>query len=327
MASIRKRNGRWQARVIKKGYAEEVRSFGTRDEAERWGRSIEAEIDTGNFAGLKAAEIATLASVIRRYMSEVLPTLKGAKSDRIRLTALLREPMTELRMCELAPQRVARFRDDRLQRVSPGTVVRDLAYLSAIINHARREWGIAITNPVSLVRRPAVPGGRERVISEPEQAALLVALEPVGRRNPLMRPLVTMAIETAMRRGELLSLRWEYIDLHERTAKLLTSKNGEGRVVPLSTRAVETFISLGPAVEGIVFGVEHAAVSKAFEHATARAGLRDLRFHDLRHTAITRMAVRLPNVIELSAVSGHKSLSMLKRYYHPRPQDLALKLG
>ncbi len=109
-------------------------------------------------------------------------------------------------------------------------------------------------------------------------------------------------------------------------AVLQTTKNGERRVVPLSLRAVATFAGL-PRCGDRVFPMSACAVSAAFERAAERACLVDLHFHDLRHTAITQMADKLPNVIELAAVSGHKSLNMLQRYYHPSPQALALKLG
>lgn len=146
-------------------------------------------------------------------------------------------------------------------------------------------------------------------------------------RSPVMKPLVVMALETAMRRSELLAIRWDDVNFETRTARLHDSKNNEARAVPLSTRAVQTLIKMGPQTGAPVFPINHPSVSKAFEQARERAGLPDLRFHDLRHTAITRIALKVPNLIELSAISGHKSVVMLKRYYHPRAEDLAKKLG
>jgi integrase len=130
-----------------------------------------------------------------------------------------------------------------------------------------------------------------------------------------------------MRRGELLGLRWENIDLARQTALLPDTKNGTPRTVPLSTAAVELLKSLPRNISGEVFPIKYFTLDAAFKRAVKRAGLKDFHFHDLRHTAITAMAVKLPNLIELSAVTGHKSLAMLKRYYHPDVEMLARKLG
>lgn len=327
MASISYRNNRWQVRVRRKGHPTETRSFGTRQDAERWARGLEADMDRGAYVPQGEAQRITLGDLIERYLTEVTPTLKGAKEDTIRLRAMMRHSMCKLVLTEVTPTKIAKFRDERLQQVSTSTVIRDLACLSAIISHARREWSINIENPVSRVRKPSAPVGRDRVLSSAEEAQLLEALRPTGRRSPWLHPLVVLALETAMRRGELLGLRWQDVNLVKRTATLHDTKNGEDRVVPLSSRAVEVLQALPRSISGHVIPMTPFAACAAFDRATDRAKIDGLRFHDLRHTAITRMAEKLPNVIELAAVSGHKSLRMLQRYYHPRAEDLAHKLG
>ena len=142
-----------------------------------------------------------------------------------------------------------------------------------------------------------------------------------------MLPLVKLALETAMRRSELLGLRWEHIDLERRTIFLQLTKNGTSRTVPLSTHAIQILTDMPRNLDDRVFPVTHEVVSQAFNRARRQARVQDVRFHDLRHMAITRLAEKLPNLIELSAVSGHKSLAMLKRYYHPNAAELARKLG
>ena len=130
-----------------------------------------------------------------------------------------------------------------------------------------------------------------------------------------------------MRRSELLGLRWEHIDFVRRTIFLQLTKNGTSRTVPLSTHAIQILTEMPRNIDGRVFPVTHEVVSQAFNRARKRAGVEDVRFHDLRHMAITRLAEKLPNLIELSAVSGHKSLMVLKQYYRPSASDLAIKLG
>lgn len=268
-----------------------------------------------------------MGDVIARYLVEVTPTMKGAGDDTIRLKAMMRKPIAQWSMANLSASRIAAFRDERLKDVSAGTVIRELAYLSAIINHARREWGINVPNPVQMVRKPQSPQARMRVLSDEEVSKLLQALEPIGRRSHWTRPVVQLAVTTAMRRGELLSLRWEHIDLNGRTAFLPDTKNGDSRTVPLSSAAVKVLAELPRHISGVVFPVKAFTLDAAFKRGLLRAGLRDVRFHDLRRTAITRMAEKLPNVIELAAVSGHKSLMVLKRYYRPTASELARKLG
>ncbi len=327
MASFRFHGNRWQARVRRKGYSDQTKSFLTRQDAERWARSVEVEFDRGTFIDKSTAQSTTFGEIIQRYMNEVLPCMRGAATDSIRLKAILRRPICKTLMHMLTPSVIAAYRDERLGQVSSGTVIRELAYFSSVVNHARREWNINILNPVQLVKKPQSPLGRNRILSDQEEALLLRASEPMANRNIYTRPFIILALETAMRRGELLSLRWPDIDLQKRTAFLKMTKNGESRCVPLSTRAIETLRLLPISIDGRVLPINFAALETNFKRATRRAGISNLRIHDLRHTATTRLAEKLSNVLELSAVTGHKQLNMLKRYYHPNPAVLALKLS
>ena len=327
MASFRQRGSKWQARVIRDGYPDQTKTFETKADAEIWARSVESEIDKGHFVSISEAQRTTLGDVIARYLVEVTPTMKGAAEDTIRLKAMMRKPIARWSMANLSAARIAAFRDERLKEVSAGTVIRELAYLSAIINHARREWGITMPNPVQMVRKPQSPQARSRVLTDEEVSKLLMALEPTGRRSHWTKPAVQLALATAMRRGELLSLRWEHIDLQDRTAFLADTKNGDSRIVPLSSIAVQVLAELPRHISGLVIPVKYFTLDAAFKRGARRANLDQVRFHDLRRTSITRLAEKLPNVIELAAVSGHKSLMVLKRYYRPSAIDLAKKLG
>ena len=327
MATLRKRsNGHWQARV-RKANQTLTKTFINKADAEKWAKQVEVELDKGSFVNLALAERTTFKEVIERYIIEVLPTMRGGSADLIRLKALARRQIAKLNMVALTPQRLAQFRDERLKDVAPATVIRELAYVSSIINHARREWGVNISNPVLMIKKPVGPQGRSRVLDDVETTRLINALKPTGRKSIWMQPLVQLALETAMRRGELLGLRWDHIDMLRRTAYLELTKNGESRIVPLSTKAIEVLQNMPRSIDGRVFPINHAAVSANFDRARRRAEIEGIRFHDLRRTAITMLAHKLPNLVELSAVSGHKSLAMLKRYYHPNAEQLAEKLG
>lgn len=338
MASLRQRAGRWQARVTRRGYVPETRTFDTREDALKWARAVEVEIDRGQFVSPREAERTTLADLLLRYAAEVSPQKRAAKEDAAKLKMLARMKVAKLSLANLSPAALARHRDERLKAVSTGTVLRDLAVIRSVINHARREWGFAVDNPVEKVRMPAAPLHRERVLTPAEEGRLLDALTPGelrdahGRfshapRNPWVRPLAIVAIETAMRRGELLALKWKDVDLPRRVARLPMTKNGKPRAVPLSRRAVDILAALPRALDGRVFPIARWTVEQVFEGACRRAALADLRFHDLRHTATSRLAKKVPNLIELASITGHANLAMLRRYYHVTAEELAEKIA
>jgi integrase len=328
MSSIRSRNGKWQARITRKGEQPLAKSFQSKQDAERWARQVESDIDKGSYTNLLLAERTIFAEVINRYIQEVISKGRGYKEDSYRLKALARHPIAKLYMTALTPMKVAEYRDERLQVVSAGAVIRELSYFSSIINHAKREWGINTINPIPMVKKPPAPPGRNRILSEEELDRLYAALKPrVKNANHWMLPLVKFALESAMRRGEILGLRWKYVDLQKRIAYIPLTKNGQSRTVPLSSAAIEILSLLPRSLNGRVFPLTGCQVSAAMERARIKAQLDDWHFHDLRHMAITRLAEKLPNLIELSAVSGHKSLAMLKRYYHPNAEQLALRIA
>lgn len=328
MAGFRLRNNKWQARIQRDGYPNLAKSFDNKLDAIKWATKIEAEMDKGSYINTSLAERTTFSELILRYLQEVTPRTKSAKEDGFRLRALVRKPIAKYSMIALTPSRIAEYRDIRLKEVSAGTVLRELAYFSSVINHARREWGINIDNPIPLIRKPETPASRTRVLSEAEKDKLFDILKPRFKNsNPWILFIVQFALETAMRQGEILGLGWSDIDLNKRTAHLETTKNGDRRTVPFSTRAVQILQELPRSIDGRVFPMNKAALCANFSNACKRAGIEDLHFHDLRRTAITNMAGKFSNILELSAITGHRQLSMLKRYYHPRAEDLALKLG
>ncbi|MBX3679474.1 MAG: site-specific integrase [Rhodocyclaceae bacterium] len=327
MASIRERGKGWQARVTRRGFPAEVKTFGSKVEAQAWARAVECAMDQGTFQSRATADNTTLGELLERYSAEVSPLKKGAKNEIIRLGAMRRQRLARFALSNLTASAIAAYRDERLSTVAAGTVIRDLALLSSVLNHARREWGFAIRNVVEDIRKPRQPQGRERVLSADEEQALLMAAAPINRRSPWLQPVIILALETAMRRGELLALRWENISLEKRTAVLPDTKNGARRIVPLSTRAVAVLRAMPCSIDGTVFPISAPALHLRFKLACKRAGILGVHFHDLRHTATTRLAEKLPNLAELSAVTGHKSLQMLKRYFHPDAEVLARKLG
>ncbi|GJD55517.1 integrase [Methylobacterium dankookense] len=326
MASIRKLRGRWQAAVRRKGMAPRSKSFDTKGEAERWARNLEAELDRcGTLPDTRLAENTTLAQILTRYRSEVSPTKRSHVSEVSRLSAILRRPICYRTLALLSTADLAAYRDERLKKVAPATVIRELNTISHAIDTARREWGIYMAqNPCKLVRRPSPPKGRTRRLEGNEEQLLLAAAD--AGRVRYLRPLIELAIETGMRRGELLALRWEHVDLTQRVAHLSMTKNGTSRDVPLSGRAVETLRRLQAAETKTVFTAAPNAVRLAWERLVRRVGLQDLHLHDLRHEAVSRLFEKGFNTVEVASISGHRELRMLQRYTHLRAADLAERL-
>jgi integrase len=335
MASFRKRAGRWQARIHRHGSTPIVKTFDLKADAERWAVAVQREIDLGSFAPRNEAENTTVSQLIDRYLLEVVPSFKGAERERYALKNIARFLGT-YSLAALSPLVVASYRDRRSASVSSGTVLREINSLSALLNHARKEWGIGVTNPVSAIRKPAPSPGRTRRFEGDEEARLMSALEAKGRcsngrlkagtRNHWIKPIVELAVQTGMRRGELLALEWRFVDLDRHVAHLPVTKNGTPRDVPLSSAACAVLKELPRSISGRVFPVSMEAFKQAFSRACNAAGLVDFHFHDLRHEAASRLAERL-NVLELAAITGHRDLKMLHRYTHLRAQDLAIKIG
>lgn len=357
MATFQQREGgRWQAKVRRHGYPDQSRTFAKKSDAESWARKIESELERGVWRDTVEAERTTLAEALERYGREVTPRKKGAVQEAYRVRALGRLPLARRTLARIRGADIAEFRDAELARLAPSSVVKQLALLSHLFEVARKEWGVEVDNPVRKISKPKFDNSRARRLEDAEARYLLAAVDDPGhsvkarsgdRRNEWTPLIVRWALETAMRQGEILALEWRHVDLVKRTAHLPETKNGTARTVPLSTAAV-ALIRPADSVQrlrsGKVFPTTASALKQSFSRAVARARrdyekdcasrgenpaagfLEDLHFHDLRHEATSRLADRL-QMHELMRVTGHKDTRMLARYYHPRAEDLAKKLG
>ena len=329
MAVVRRcQNGRWQGIVRRKGYPAQSRTFVSQADATKWARAVETQINSRAFEDRAPADRTTLAQAIERYLAEVTPPRKRSWRREAGGLRLLQYVFGDYTLVTLTRQAVAAFRDQRLaEGRAPATVVKDLNTLTHLLEVARRDWGYALpANPAKLVRRPSVGPGRNRRLSQAGYEQLVAAC--TKSRSSLLLPIVQLALETAMRLGELLSLRWE--DVQGSSVRLLATKNGHPRTVPLSSRALEILADIPRHISDTrVFWCWKApdGFENTWRRALARTDIRDLRFHDLRHEATSRLAEKIPNMIELAAITGHRHIQMLARYYHPKVEDLAKKLA
>lgn len=210
--------------------------------------------------------------------------------------------------------------------VGPQSVIHEINLLNRVLKAASMDSGIALPGglPTAQVRKPVKPRGRDRRVSESEISQILQMTKSVE-----LCTIITLAVETGMRRNELASLVWEEIDLDKQTAHLPKTKTDVPRTVPLSRTAVSALQKLPLKTEGRVFALQAESMSQAFERACEphRPNIARARFHDLHHEATSRLFEKGLNVIEVAAITGHKTLDMLKRYTHLRAEDLAKKLG
>jgi integrase len=324
MASFEKRSGNWRAIVQREGHGRITRTFDTKAQAEAWAATIESEIARGLFVSQTQAENTTLDDLLNRYEREIVSTKKGAQIERYRLNRFRESPLARRSVASIRGADLAIWRDHRLKEVSPATVGREMNILGHVFETARKEWGIAIANPIRDIRRPPAPNARTRRLVDDEPAHLLMAAATYGGE---IGPLITWAIETAMRRGEIAAMRWEHVDRKARVLLIPETKNGTPRRVPLSTTALAVLDALPRRIDGQVWGMRADSISQAFERVCEAAGIEGLTFHDLRHEATSRLFEKGLHPMQVAAITGHKTLQMLKRYTHLRAEDLVGMLG
>ena len=215
--------------------------------------------------------------------------------------------------------------------------------LSGVFQVAIKRWGMNLENPIRMVEVPGNGKARERRLEAGEYERLWAELKKA--RNPYVASMFEFAVETASRRGEQLKLQRKDIDVKNATAILRGTKNGEDRVIPLSRKAIEIIDQLPCSIDRRVFPVTEVQLRQAFTAAKLRARkkyeaecadqkilvqpgyLTELRFHDLRHEATSRLFEKGLNIMEVASITGHKTLEMLKRYTHLRASELARKIG
>lgn len=327
----------WQAKIRRHGFPVQSITKDSKKAAEDWAKVIESEMIRGVHVDRSKAERTTLGEVINTYILDVATTHKGGDAEILRLKRFVR---AEAALCaySLANLRTSHFEDfmrRRLAEVKPGTIKRELGLLHSVIETVRKSHGM-VENPISDIKRPPVNDARDVRLHDDDEERLLAVIEK-DSRNPWLKPAVILAIETAMRRSELLALRWPQVDFDGLRLRILDSKPDDkrrdrlkGRDVPMSSRTYELLWEMGAAERpssGHVLGTTAEGLKQAFERARTRAKMEHLNFHDLRHEATSRLAERGWNVLELAAVTGHQDLQMLKRYTNLRATDLAKKMG
>lgn len=360
MASITNRGGyQWQVQIRRKGY-KLSKTFFYKQDAEVWARKIESEIDRGIFINTNEAERTTLSKLIERYKLEKLnikpkndttsepkkTTIDKAKlaikaqAQEISRLNIIDKAIGNKIIATITTSDIIQFRNTRLKTIQANSANREITTLKRLLSFANDDCKIILPQGVPSVKKLPVDDARERRVSDDEIEAIC------NNTNSVELPsIVKIALYTAMRRSEISNLMRSNIDFSVPSAKLLETKNGKNRIAPLMPVAAALLKSLPTRIDGFVFSLRDRQITQAFERAVERARkayeadckikniepdhnfLADIRFHDLRHEATSRLAALLPNVIELSRVTGHQDLKMLSRYYQVSVKDLAKKIA
>lgn len=327
MATIRKRSDKWQVQVRRQGHSAQSRTFTLKSDALTWARQIEADADKQSLpVDPQQLKRITVTDLIERYRDTITPRKRGQEVETIRLNVFMRHDFSTLTLAQVTSMAFARFRDQRLAQVGAGTVIKELSLLQSVFEVARREWDIPLlSNPLSTVRKPSAPKARERRLEAGELDVLIGGCTKC--RNKLIKPLILLAIETGMRRGELLNIHKRDINFDQGTLHIPQTKNGHPRTIPLTEPAKLLLKSLSDSLEGgRVLPLTIESVKLAWCRLVRRSELNDLHFHDLRHEAISRFFEMGLSVPEVALISGHRDPRMLFRYTHLRAEDLSTKI-
>ena len=339
----------YHVQVRIKGFPPQTKTFASKTMAKQWAAMVETELKAGRYLPRVVAERHTVAELIDRYRKEVLPQKKAKfiRDQTVHLdwweTKLGRYNLAELNSNLIAQARNALSTEpygkagsktaakDRVR--APATVVRYMGALSHALNTAVNEWGWMDKSPMVGVKKPKVDNERRRFLSDDEIQRVLVSAKE--SENRFLYTVVLLALSTGMRQSEIMTLRWRNVLVEDGADMGLLvmekTKNGDARTSPLAEDAFTAVMALRdkaiknnagrvPASQ-LLFPsdtVENKPVEirKAWETCRKRAELDDFRFHDLRHTAGSLLAMSGASTREIAEVLGHKTMAMAKRYSH-----------
>ncbi|KVD51746.1 integrase [Burkholderia ubonensis] len=358
MAYISQRGEYWRAEVRRRGYKPVYRTFDTKQQAQKWARQFEGEMDAGSFVDRSEAERTTSADALKRYRKEIVPEKRHPNQEERRIDRWLDNSLAYRTLANLRGVDFAKYRDERRTAGRAENTIRlKLQVIRHLFEIARKEWGMeGLPNPLDNIRKPSGSKARDRRLRPGEFDKLKALLS--ASRNPWVAPAFELAIETSLRQGALFSLRWQWVDLNARVIRFPVEARGADNkgvpaALPLSLRAANILRHLAAIAEGDatrldratygppdvrrdlsgpVFATSANAVICVWKRTIKTAGKHDtelttLRWHDLRHEATSRLFEKGLHPMEVASITGHRSMQMLKRYTHLNPEDLCRKLG
>ncbi|MCZ6574864.1 MAG: site-specific integrase [Gammaproteobacteria bacterium] len=326
---------RYRALVRLKGHPAQTATFERKTDARRWAQQTEAAIREGRHFKSSEAKRHTLAELVDRYVRNVLPNKPKSLRIQTQQLAWWKEQIGNYTLADVTPALVAECRDrlargitPQKQQRSPATVNRYMAVLSHAFTIAVKEWGWLDDSPMRRVTKPRESTARVRFLTDDERIRLLQACE--DSKNPHLYTVVVLALSTGARKSEIINLGWKDVDLNRGIIVLHETKNRERRALPLTGRALALIKELSKVRRldtDLLFPGHDPRqpmdLRAPWEAALKKAGIEDFRFHDLRHSAASYLAMSGASLMEIAAVLGHKTLQMVKRYAHLSEQHTA----
>lgn len=324
MGTIRRRGSAWQVQIRRIGHNSISRSFSLKDDAQRWMRATEASLDLiVPFGHQPKVAFPTIGELLERYEREITPGKRSNDREIDKLRVIRRHAIGSIPATDLESHAVATYRDSRLKTVKPATVRRELAILRHCLEIAIHEWSLPLTsNPARRVRLPNADVCRNRRLSPEEITRFWAAVDEA--RSWYLKPIVSLAFETGMRRSEILAIHRRDNDTQRRLLIIPKTKNGHPRTIPLSNKAQKVILSIHG--DGYLLSVPIPSLRQSWVRLLSRAGIANFRFHDLRHEAISRFFEMGLSIPEVALISGHRDTRMLMRYTHLKPEAVVLKL-
>ena len=332
MSSIRKRGKKYQVQIRRKGTLPISRTFHSKQDALEWSRHMESSADRRELPpAYKELANYTLADIMVRYRDEISVNKLGHDNERHYINRFIKTKFSQQHLISLKPSTFSLYIDQQLKRYKPATVCRDIAIIQHALETAIRKWNLPLPeNPLRKVTKPKVDNIIRKRYSKTQYDQILQAVSTC--LNLYAVPLIEFALETAMRRSEILRAEWGDVDFDRCTLEIPKAKNGYPRVIPLSSKAIKILLSIQTMNEAtrkgteIIFPVTVNSVRCIIKTIHRCSDIKNFRFHDLRHEAITRCFEMGLSVPEVSIISGHRDYGMLQRYTQITAEDVLKKL-
>ena len=326
MAYMRKiKSKKWLVEIRKKGHPHINKTFLYIEDARKWAKEIESQMDRNVFEDYSVASGTSLKDILIKYRDEKTAAKKGAREETSTINFLIRNKISIQSLMKLRSHHIYKLMKELGETRAPATVKKYIVIICHAWRVAKKEWGInlPVENPCDMVTLPKFNNHRTRILSQSEYIKLLDTCAESSLN--LLKDIVVFAYSTGARQGEILKLKREHINFEKKQITFFDTKNGEDRTVPISDDVIKLLKSyrFGP----YVFNILARRLRKHFSIACKKADITDFRFHDLRACFCTKALLSGMSIAEVSSLSGHKDWGQLKRYTRIKPEDLADKIN
>ena len=325
MATIRRRNNKWQVIIRKDNFKIIYKTFFLKEDATRWARDTEVKIEQGLYQDLTLTKTTKLKDVLAQYRDRVSVNKKGYENERYKINKLIRSDIADKTLSQLTPLVLFEYIEQQKKLYTASTINKSITIINLALKFADRFLGIVLNkNPLKFIKRLKESNFIGQVIEPFEEALLLKHAE--FSKLYWLKTAIILGIDCGLRRGEILKLKAEDINFEENTAVLRDTKNGDTREIGLSQRAIQEIKKLPITIDGKLFPCKRVDTFTFYYNQLQRWSGIEKRFHDTRHTFASRKATQGWSITEIAAQGGWKQLQVLKRYTHIKAEYLAKKM-